>query len=109
VPLLLSSVLLVAKCRTKTDAQAGSTPGGKSSGGDVQSQILQLANSLGIKPAELNAALRPLIDPSVPNPAEQAQKELEMLKMQQATAGAHEAEENTGAGVLGVLGEALLD
>jgi hypothetical protein len=49
-----------------------------------------------------------LIDPSVPNPAEQAQKELEMLKLQQQTAGGAEAQDN-GAGVLGILGEALLD
>lgn len=73
----------------------------------MQSQILQLANSLGIKPAELNAALRPLIDPSVPNPAEQAQKELEMLKLQQQSGGAEA--QDSGGSVLGVIGEALLD
>jgi hypothetical protein len=95
-----------------TDVQASAVGKGsavKSSEGDVQSQILQLANSLGIKPAELSAALRPLIDPSVPNAAAQAQKELEMLKLQQQGGGAHEAEHTGGAGVLGVLGEALLD
>lgn len=89
-------------------ASAGSAV--KSSAGDVQSQILQLANSLGIKPAELSAALRPLIDPSVPNAAEQAQKELEMLKLQQqGGGGAQEADAKPHVGVLGVLGEALLD
>jgi hypothetical protein len=66
-----------------------------------------LANSLGIKPAELNAAIRPLIDPSVPNPAEQAQKELELLKLQQQSGGEHADEPHTG--VLGIIGEALLD
>lgn len=50
-----------------------------------------------------------MIDPSVPNAAAQAQKELEMLKLQQQGGGAQEAEHTGGAGVLGVLGEALLD
>jgi hypothetical protein len=87
----------------------GSAASGKvSGGGDVQSQILQLANSLGIKPAELSAAIRPLIDPSIPNPAAQAQKELEMLKLQQQSGG-NEETHDTGAGVLGIIGEALLD
>jgi hypothetical protein len=48
-----------------------------------------------------------LIDPSVPNPAEQAQKELEMLKLQQQSGGEHADEPHTG--VLGIIGEALLD
>jgi len=50
-----------------------------------------------------------LIDPSVPNPAEQAQKELEMLKLQQQGGGAADTENTGGAGVLGVIGEAFLD
>jgi len=48
-----------------------------------------------------------LIDPSVPNPAEQAQKELEMLKLQQQSGGAEA--QDSGGSVLGVIGEALLD
>jgi hypothetical protein len=51
-----------------------------------------------------------LIDPSVPNAAEQAQKELEMLKLQQqGGGGAQEADAKPHVGMLGVLGEALLD
>ncbi|WWC89433.1 uncharacterized protein L201_004357 [Kwoniella dendrophila CBS 6074] len=78
---------------------------------DIQSQIYHLANALGIKPAELSGAIRPLIDPSVPNPVEQAKHEAELLKAEvEAKAKEHEAKaQETEGSVLGILGEALLD
>ncbi|WWC94074.1 hypothetical protein V866_000912 [Kwoniella sp. B9012] len=78
---------------------------------DIQSQIYHLANSLGIKPAELSAAIRPLVDPSVPDPAEKAKQEIELLRAQvEAKATEHQAEaQQHEGGVLDMLGEALLD
>jgi hypothetical protein len=102
-------LIYTSQSNDTNDKSRGSTGTGKQAGGDVQSQILQLANSLGIKPAELSAAIRPLIDPSIPNPAEQAQKELEMLKLQQQGGGSQEPADDGSGGVLGVLGEAFLD
>ncbi|OCF36750.1 hypothetical protein I317_05722 [Kwoniella heveanensis CBS 569] len=77
----------------------------------IESQIYHLANSLGIKPAELSAAIRPLVDPSVPNPAEKAKHEAELLKAQvEAKAAEHESKaQATEGSVLDMLGEALLD
>lgn len=72
-----------------------------------------MANALGIKPAELSAAIRPLIDPSVPNPGEAAQQQIELLKQQvEAQAGAvehGEAAHTEKTSLLGLVGEALLD
>ncbi|WWC61741.1 uncharacterized protein I303_104326 [Kwoniella dejecticola CBS 10117] len=78
---------------------------------DIQSQIYHLANALGIKPAELSAAIRPLVDPSVPDPAAKAQHEADLLRAQvEAKAAEHKAEATDAeGGVLGILGEALLD
>ncbi|WWC70336.1 uncharacterized protein I206_104286 [Kwoniella pini CBS 10737] len=78
---------------------------------DIQSQIYHLANSLGIKPAELSAAIRPLVDPSVPDPAAKAQQEAELLRAQvEAKAAEHKAEATQAeGGLMGILGEALLD
>ena len=75
---------------------------------DVQSQIYHLAVALGVKPADLSDAIRPLIDPSVPNPAEAARAEADVLKAKVA------AQENGGNNVeggslLAAMGEALLD
>ncbi|WVQ99306.1 hypothetical protein IAU59_006438 [Kwoniella sp. CBS 9459] len=77
----------------------------------IESQIYHLANSLGIKPAELSAAIRPLVDPSVPNPAEKAKHEADLLKAQvEAKAAEHESKAKATEGsVLDMLGEALLD
>ncbi|WWD17403.1 hypothetical protein CI109_101844 [Kwoniella shandongensis] len=74
----------------------------------IESQIYHLANSLGIKPAELSGAIRPLIDPSIPDPAEAAKKEAEALK-KEMEAKMEEQKAETGGSVLGILGEALLD
>ncbi|KAK8864300.1 hypothetical protein IAR55_001546 [Kwoniella newhampshirensis] len=73
----------------------------------IESQIYHLANSLGIKPAELSGAIRPLIDPSIPDPAAAAKQEAEALKKEMEAHAAEKTE--TGGSVLGILGEALLD
>ena len=81
-------------------------------GGDVESQILQLANTLGVKPADLSSAIRPLIDPSAPNPAEAAKMaaEQEILKAKAANGGnADPANDDAGPGILAQMGEVLLD
>jgi hypothetical protein len=79
---------------------------------------MNLAIALGVKPHELSAAIRPLIDPTVPNPAEVAQREADLLKAQLAAGaggavagagGEKAAEEHHGPGLLAALGEALLD
>lgn len=90
---------------------------------DVQGQIYTLAQALGIKPADLSSAIRPLIDPSVPNPAEACTKELELLKLQVQAGGAGaggaapgdkkvagQVDEKAAEGsLLGLAAEALLD
>ena len=78
------------------------------SGDDIQTQIYSLANALGIKPAALSAAIRPLIDPSAPNPADVAKMEAEVFKQQVAANQAEEKKEGHGS-LLGMVGEALLD
>lgn len=90
--------------------------GKKGGNADVQAQIVNLAIALGVKPADLTNAIRPLIDPSVPNPAEAARQELELLKASIAAGGAvggagaaeKEAPATEGS-LLGALGEAFLD
>ncbi|WVQ80504.1 hypothetical protein IAT38_002609 [Cryptococcus sp. DSM 104549] len=74
---------------------------------DIQSQILNLAAALGIKPAELSSAIRPLVDPSVPDPVEKAKHEAEVLKAEMEAKQAEQ--ENQEGSVLDMLGEALLD
>ncbi|WVN88221.1 uncharacterized protein L203_103422 [Cryptococcus depauperatus CBS 7841] len=74
---------------------------------DIQSQIINLASALGIKPAELSSAIRPLVDPSVPDPVEKVKREAEILKAEME-AKKHEMDGQEGS-VLNVLGEALLD
>ncbi|CAD6582588.1 MAG: hypothetical protein TREMPRED_003329 [Tremellales sp. Tagirdzhanova-0007] len=94
----------------KAKKPAGGSEQASGSEDDVESQIFHLANALGIKPAELTAAIRPLIDPSVPNPAEAAKLEADVLKQQIAVnqADANHEEEHHGS-LLGTLSEALLD
>ncbi|WVR07143.1 hypothetical protein IAU60_004184 [Kwoniella sp. DSM 27419] len=76
----------------------------------IESQIYHLAAALGIKPAELSAAIRPLVDPSVPNPAEQAKHEAELLRAQvEAKKSEEQAQTGSEGSMLGMLGEALLD
>lgn len=66
-------------------------------------------------PADLNAAIRPLIDPTVPNPAAAARQEAELLKQQLAAANggaaaaAAEEKPKPEGSLLGVMGEAFLD
>ncbi|OWZ60194.1 hypothetical protein C356_00205 [Cryptococcus neoformans c45] len=74
---------------------------------NIQSQIFNLASALGITPAELSSAIRPLVDPSVPNPAEKAKQEAQLLQAKMASQQ-HENENQEGS-VLNMLGEALLD
>lgn len=96
--------------------KTGSVPAGNP---DVQSQIYTLATALGVKPHELSEAIRPLIDPSVANPAEAAAKEIEMLKLQlqsltaagasAAQAPVAEKEKPNEGSLLGIVSEVLLD
>lgn len=81
---------------------------------DVQSQIYALAESLGVTPAELSSAIRPLIDPTAPNPAEEAKRikqemelkaELDKTKVETVA----KEEEHKGPGIIEVLEEAFLD
>ncbi|KIR67240.1 hypothetical protein I314_02453 [Cryptococcus bacillisporus CA1873] len=74
---------------------------------NIQSQIFNLASALGITPAELSSAIRPLVDPSVPNPIEKAKQETRLLQAKMASQQ-HENENQEGS-VLDMLGEALLD
>ncbi|EIW70766.1 hypothetical protein M231_02579 [Tremella mesenterica] len=99
------SIVQAAASATQSSAGKG-VVGGKSGGEDVQSQIFKLASALGIKPAELSAAIRPLVDPSVPNPIEAVKREADLLRQQME----QQAQTATpGPGVLDMLGEALLD
>lgn len=75
---------------------------------DIQSQIFALAESLGVAPADLSAAIRPLTDPTVPNPVEQQKKLEQQLEEAQANAGKESTEED-GPSVLGLMGEVFLD
>ncbi|WOO77047.1 uncharacterized protein LOC62_01G000647 [Vanrija pseudolonga] len=61
----------------------------------VQDQIFKLADMLGVKPAELSAAIRPLVDPTVNKAAER-----------EAPAG---GEETAEPGLFNIVGEILLD
>ena len=105
---------------TNVQAQAKAT--GKAAKGkvitgnnDVQSQIWALAETLGIKPADLSNAIRPLIDPTVPNPAEEAKRikaEMELkaqLEATKAESAAQAEASSSGPGILDVLEEAFLD
>ncbi|KAK4689057.1 hypothetical protein P7C73_g1034, partial [Tremellales sp. Uapishka_1] len=109
----VADAISAASAAASSVSSKGSSPSGKSAAGgkaDIQSQIFTLATALGIKPAELSAAIRPLIDPSVPNPVEVAQRETDLLKQQiEQQAAESQSEEQVGGGLLGVLGEALLD
>lgn len=106
--------MLFSQIRADIQAQpaAGNT--------DVQSQIFTLATALGVTPHDLTAAIRPLIDPSVPNPIEAATKEIEMLKLQlqglsaggaatQAQAQEKVEEKPSEGSLLGIVSEVLLD
>ena len=75
---------------------------------DIQSQIFALAEALGVAPADLSAAIRPLTDPTVPNPAEQ-QKKLEQQLEEAKANGGKDAAETDGPSVLGLMGEVFLD
>ena len=79
-------------------------------GTDIESQVIQLANALGIKPADLSSAIRPLIDPTAPNPVEAAriEAEKELLKAKGGSAS-NEHPVKEGAGILAAAAEALLD
>lgn len=71
----------------------------------VQSQVQRLAESLGISPADLSEAIRPYLDPRAPKPAAGQDQGAAAAA---AAAAAAEKQEPT-PGLLGVIGEALLD
>ncbi|WVQ72599.1 hypothetical protein IAR50_002157 [Cryptococcus sp. DSM 104548] len=105
-----ASASSVDKASSKTGASAIKPKPSQASSNpeeDIQSQILHLASALGIKPAELSSAIRPLVDPSVPDPAEKAKHEAEVLKAEMEAKA--KENENQEGGVLDMLGEALLD
>ena len=91
--------------------QGSTKPGAAGGDSDIESQIIQLANSLGVKPADLSSAIRPLIDPTAPNPVEAAKLEAqkEILSAGGAASGAEANKETPSAGFLAAMGEVLLD
>lgn len=116
-PLIHFRPFLTKQSKTsKSTYASGTAKAGKGvSGGDtdIESQIFKLASALGVKPADLNNAIRPLVDPTAPNPAEAAKIEAEILKAKLAGGGAAIPEQGEkqeeGVGLLSALGEAFLD
>ncbi|KAJ9103258.1 hypothetical protein QFC21_002681 [Naganishia friedmannii] len=84
---------------------------------DVQAQIFSLATALGVPLADLSNAIRPLIDPTVPNPVEEVKRlrdQLELSKnIHEQTVQQHEEvvekEEAKKPSVLELMEEAFLD
>lgn len=62
---------------------------------DVQKLIYSLAQSIGVTAADLSSAIRPLTDPTVPNPVEEIKRLREQLTLVEVTCG------SAGAGVAG--------
>ena len=71
----------------------------------IQDQITRLAAALGIAPADLTAAIRPYLDPSVPNPNDPAAAAAAAASAASAAA----KEEKTEPGLMGLVGEIVLD
>jgi hypothetical protein len=67
----------------RTAAAAGKNAAHSTSGApaDVQAQIFSLASALGVPLASLSDAIRPLIDPTVPNPVEEVKRLREQLDL----------------------------
>ncbi|KAJ9119086.1 hypothetical protein QFC22_003577 [Naganishia vaughanmartiniae] len=84
---------------------------------DVQAQIFSLAAALGVPLADLSNAIRPLIDPTVPNPVDEVKRlrdQLELSKhIHEQTVQQHEEivekEEAKKPSVLELMEEAFLD
>ncbi|KAI5451590.1 hypothetical protein NCC49_001575 [Naganishia albida] len=84
---------------------------------DVQSRIFELATALGVPLADLSNAIRPLIDPTVPNPIDEVKRLREQLELQnnlheQVVTHKEEAvqqEEAKKPSVLELMNEAFLD
>lgn len=84
---------------------------------DVQAQIFSLATALGVPLASLSDAIRPLIDPTVPNPVEEVKRLREQLDLTknlheqvvQQKEEAIEEEHVKKPGVLDLIEEAFLD
>jgi hypothetical protein len=94
---------------TGTGRQYTNVPlgGGKNTPGtsdDIQASILSLSRLLGCSPADLTSAIRPFIDPSVPNPVEEAKR----IREQVEAAGGFENLGNGGTGA-GGNGNAKVD
>lgn len=87
-------------------------PGSKE---DIDAQVLRLAQTLGVKPAELSNAIRHLIDPTAPQPgavtADQQAQHAQQVKAaaESASAEAAAASASDEPGILELMGEALLD
>lgn len=64
-----------------------------------------------MKPADLTAAIRPLIDPTVPNPVEEAKRIKEQMELKQVVAEkeAKAEKDEGGPGLLHLMEEAFLD
>ncbi|ORX36764.1 hypothetical protein BD324DRAFT_627093 [Kockovaella imperatae] len=103
----LSEGAINAAAKAASKAKAKSSGSGSGGGQtDIESQIISLASALGIKPADLSSAIRPLIDPTAPNPAEVARREAE-LKAKSASGDAKA--EKKGPGLLAQIEEIVLD
>lgn len=121
-----SAESVVKSTATAASATGGSKPGTKvgrrgkaaaeptkGSKEDIQSQVFRLAQSLGVKPAELSDAIRHLTDPTAPKPGAgaagaDAGKEAQ-VQAEAAAAAASSAAASDEPGFLSVMGEALLD
>ncbi|GHJ88866.1 hypothetical protein NliqN6_5268 [Naganishia liquefaciens] len=105
--------------KTARTAAAGKKAASSTAGApaDVQAQIFSLATALGVPLASLSDAIRPLIDPTVPNPVEEVKRLREQLEL---TKNLHEQqvhqkeeaieeEQIKKPGVLDLIEEAFLD
>lgn len=77
-------ILTFAPQKAARTAAAGKNAAAHSTSGapaDVQAQIFSLATALGVPLASLSDAIRPLIDPTVPNPVEEVKRLREQLEL----------------------------
>lgn len=93
------------KAAKATDAAKDATAkAGVHTEATIESLVFQLADKLGVKPVELNAALRPLVNPAAATPAAAGTPDAAA-----AAAAAAEEKKSDEPGILDVFGEALLD
>lgn len=76
---------------------------------DVQAQVLRLAQTLGVKPADLSDAIRHLIDPTAPKPSYAEAGKQAQVQAEAAAAAASSAAASDEPGIFDIMGEVLLD